>query len=130
VRWPRSSAKPTLHPHGYGHSIAGVRVSWTVALGNALSAPSPVIAVVDVIPTTSVTVLALTLTGIAVTPQPLFWEAKSRRRFHGTQPGSGTIGFGFNTDSAMIRWGALNSGPSAPTFTAPAQTGAVLSENR
>ena len=38
-------------------------------------------------------------------------------------PASGTIGFGFNADAAMIQCGALNYGSQSPTFTAPSSPG-------
>ena len=73
----------------------------TVATGTALSPSDSAIAVVDVIPTASVTWEAVTLTGIAVAPAQVSPGEQITATFSWNMPASGTIGKGFNTDATI-----------------------------
>jgi hypothetical protein len=93
-------------------------------LGSAytLGSADPAIAVVDVIPTSSVTWENITATNISVTPQVHVGDQVTAT-FTWSMPSSGTIGLGFNTDAALDQCGALNYGTVSPTFAAPSQPG-------
>ena len=83
-----------------------------------LASTDPAIAVVDVIPTSSVTVGDVTATNISVTPQ-VFTSGTVTATFTWSQPSSGTIGLGFNTDPTIDECGGQVTSP----LTAPSLPG-------
>ena len=87
-----------------------------------VASTDPAIGVVDVIPTSSATWENITATNISVTPQ-VNSGGQVTAMFTWSQPPSGTIGLGFNTDPTLDQCGGLNYGTVSPTFTAPTQPG-------